>query len=89
MKSTAQNHSDEVPVSDESNDESDRLNASQDEVPTHDHAQDYQLVRDRQKRQVKAPKRYGYADLIAFSLHSAHMVDVEEPKSYEKVVSCQ
>ncbi|KAH9716240.1 hypothetical protein KPL71_021389 [Citrus sinensis] len=46
---------------------------------TQSQVMDYQLTRDRQKRQSKAPKRYGYADLIAFALHSAHEINAEEP----------
>ena len=49
--------------------------------------QDYQLTRDRQKRQVRAPERLGYADLIAYALTAAQEVDQEELKFYEEVVA--
>lgn len=42
-------------------------------------SQDYQLVRDKEKRKIRAPKRYGYA---------AHEIDVEEPKSFEEAIKC-
>ncbi|KAH9722765.1 Integrase catalytic domain-containing protein [Citrus sinensis] len=50
--------------------------------------QDYQLTRDRQKRQVRAPESLGYANLIAYALTAAHEVDQEEPKTYEEAVAC-
>ncbi|KAH9722770.1 Integrase catalytic domain-containing protein [Citrus sinensis] len=49
--------------------------------------QDYQLTRDRQKRQVRAPESLGYANLIAYALTAAHEVDQEEPKTYEEAVA--
>ena len=49
--------------------------------------QDYQFTRDRQKRQVRAPERLGYADLIAYALTAAQEVDQEELKFYEEVVA--
>ncbi|KAH9752684.1 hypothetical protein KPL71_014795 [Citrus sinensis] len=51
--------------------------------------QDYQLTRDRQKRQIKAPERLGYADLIAYALTAAQEVDQEEPKTYEEAIACK
>ncbi|KAH9696398.1 hypothetical protein KPL71_023151 [Citrus sinensis] len=55
--------------------------------PEHTSIQDYQLTRDRQERQVRAPERLGYADLIAYALTTAHEVDQEEPKTYEEAVA--
>lgn len=52
-------------------------------------SQDYQLVRDRQKGQIRAPKRYGFANLIAFALHSTKKINVEEPKSFNETINCQ
>ncbi|KAH9779743.1 hypothetical protein KPL71_007826 [Citrus sinensis] len=57
------------------------------QLTKHTSIQDYQLTRDRQKRQVRAPERLGYADLIAYALTAAHEVDQEEPKTYEEVVT--
>ena len=47
----------------------------------------YQLARDRVRRETKAHERYGYADLIAFALFFASEVLEEEPKSYEEVLA--
>ena len=46
--------------------------------------QEYQLTRDRQKRQVKPTKRFGYADLIGYALATANEIDDEEPKSFKE-----
>ena len=49
--------------------------------------QDYQLARDRERRQTRAPDRLGYADLIAFALVSADEIAIEEPGSYSEAIS--
>ncbi|KAH9682681.1 hypothetical protein KPL71_027445 [Citrus sinensis] len=54
---------------------------------THTDIQDYQLARDRQKRVIKTPKRFAYADLIAYALTAAHELDNDEPKTYREAVS--
>lgn len=38
---------------------------------------------------MKAPKRYGYADLIAYTLYSIHDINNEEPKSFKDSANCQ
>ena len=47
---------------------------------------DYQFVRDREKRVIKPPKRYAYADPIAFALTVAHEVEPDEPRTYSEAV---
>ena len=42
----------------------------------------YRLVRDRAKRQVKAPQRYGYADLIAYALSVELEANSADPANY-------
>ena len=39
------------------------------------------LARDRIRREIKQPKRYGYVDLIAFALVAASEVLEEDPKN--------
>ena len=39
----------------------------------------YLLARDRTRRQIKLPKKYGYADLMAFSLVAFSEVMNDEP----------
>ena len=43
----------------------------------------YMLARDRTRREIKSPKRYGYVDLIRFALVAASEVLKEEPKSFK------
>ncbi|KAH9670747.1 hypothetical protein KPL70_017094 [Citrus sinensis] len=54
---------------------------------THTDIQDYQLARDRQRRVIKTPKRFAYADLIVYALTAAHELDNDEPKTYREAVS--
>ncbi|KAH9763594.1 hypothetical protein KPL70_001222 [Citrus sinensis] len=49
--------------------------------------QDYQLARDRERRQIRASDRLGYADLIAFVLVSADEIAIEELGSYSEAIS--
>ena len=42
---------------------------------------DYVLARDRTRREIKQPKSYGYANLIAFALVAASEVLEEDPKT--------
>ncbi|KAH9668238.1 hypothetical protein KPL70_021339 [Citrus sinensis] len=47
---------------------------------------DYQLTRDRKRRQIKPPRRFGYADLTALALAAAHNIADEEPKTFKEAV---
>ena len=47
---------------------------------------DYQLTRDRKRRQIKLTKRFGYADLTALTLAAAHNIADEEPKTFKEAV---
>lgn len=49
--------------------------------------QNYQLAKDRIKRQTKALVKYGYIDLIAYPLLSVD--DIEEPRSYSKPIESE
>ncbi|KAH9670612.1 hypothetical protein KPL70_017043 [Citrus sinensis] len=59
----------------------------EDESEGEDDLRDYQLVRDRKKREIKPPKRYAYADLIAFALSATQGIEEDELKSYTEAVS--
>jgi len=48
---------------------------------------DYVLAQDRIRREIKQPKRYGYADLIAFALVAASEVLEEDPKVVKAVLA--
>ncbi|KAH9655442.1 hypothetical protein KPL70_022326 [Citrus sinensis] len=58
----------------------------QQEQESQEHEQDYQLTRDRARRQIKQTKRYGYADIISYALAAAHQIDEDEPKIYKEAV---
>ncbi|KAH9763957.1 hypothetical protein KPL70_001353 [Citrus sinensis] len=49
--------------------------------------EDYQLVRDREKRVIRPPRRYAYADLIAFALTVAHEIATNEPRPYSEAIN--
>ena len=54
---------------------------------THTNIQDYQLAKDRQMRIIKTPKRFAYADLIAYAPTAAHELDNDEPKTFREAIS--
>ncbi|KAH9751577.1 hypothetical protein KPL71_014347 [Citrus sinensis] len=47
----------------------------------------YQLARDRERRVIKMPKRFGIADLISYALNVAEEVIGEEPSSYKQAMN--
>ena len=47
----------------------------------------YQLARDRERRVIKMPKRFGIADLISYALNAAEEVIGEEPSSYKQAMN--
>ena len=48
---------------------------------------DYNLTRDRERRLIKAPSRYGYADIMAYAFSVTEDMDTNEPKTYYDVVT--
>ncbi|KAG8377259.1 hypothetical protein BUALT_Bualt08G0009600 [Buddleja alternifolia] len=46
----------------------------------------YSLIRDRQRRPMKAPTRYGYADVMAFAFAIAEELGSAEPSTYVDVM---
>ena len=48
---------------------------------------DYNLTRDRKRRSVKTPSRYGYADIMAYAFSVAEEMDTDEPKTYRDAVT--
>ena len=44
----------------------------------------YNLARDRQRRVIRPPQRFGHANLNCYALNIAEEVEYEEPKSYKK-----
>lgn len=49
----------------------------------------YQLVRDISRRKVRAPLRFGYADITAYALFVTSEKDQIEPENYKEAISCK
>lgn len=47
----------------------------------------YNLVRDKEKREIRPPQRYGQADLKWYALNIAELVEQKEPFSYKEAVT--
>jgi len=45
------------------------------------------LARDKTRREIKQPERYGYADLIAFALVVVSEVLEEDPKTLKPILA--
>ncbi|KAH9782190.1 Integrase catalytic domain-containing protein [Citrus sinensis] len=50
------------------------------------HTEDYHLAKDRERRIIRPPKRFGYADLSAYALATSRETDEEEPRSYKEAM---
>ena len=50
---------------------------------------DYQLTRDREKRQIRPPLRYGFEDFIATALYSEGGIINYESKTYSDAMGCK
>ncbi|KAL6322910.1 hypothetical protein AAG906_021815 [Vitis piasezkii] len=51
--------------------------------------QQYCLVRDRTKRQIKPPQRYAYAYLVAYALIVIENIENEEPQTYHEAITME
>ncbi|KAL2533084.1 Retrovirus-related Pol polyprotein from transposon TNT 1-94 [Abeliophyllum distichum] len=50
---------------------------------------DYQLARDRNRRQIRPPNRLGYSVCLCLALLSMHELLDTEPKSYQEVIESE
>ena len=49
----------------------------------------YYIARDRERRTIKQPRKYGEADMVAYPLSIADNIESnEDPSTYEEAVSC-
>ena len=66
------------------------LNSNELSVPTASvPVQRYSITRDRERRTIKPPHKYGEVDLVAYSLSVANNIESsEESSTYEEAVSC-
>ncbi|KAH9647652.1 hypothetical protein KPL70_025267 [Citrus sinensis] len=72
--------------SDKDSEDHDECSGPQPKSQMQTQVQGYQLTKDREKRQIRPPQRYGYADLIAYALAASHDIEVDEPKSYAEAI---
>ncbi|KAG8490975.1 hypothetical protein CXB51_014094 [Gossypium anomalum] len=50
----------------------------------------YSIAKNRTRREIKPPKKYAEADLVAYALNVAEDIDTnQEPSNYSKAVSCE
>ena len=59
----------------------------QESEPAENESNSYQLLRDRNRRAIRPPKRYAVADLIAYALTAAKEVNEEEPRTYKEAIN--
>ncbi|KAH9716259.1 hypothetical protein KPL71_021398 [Citrus sinensis] len=50
------------------------------------HIEDYHPAKDREKKVIRPPKRFGYADRIAYALATSREIDEEKPRSYKEAM---
>ncbi|KAG8497424.1 hypothetical protein CXB51_008733 [Gossypium anomalum] len=50
----------------------------------------YSIAKNRTRREIKPPKKYAEADLVAYALNVAEDIDAnQEPSNYSEAVSCE
>ncbi|KAG8480843.1 hypothetical protein CXB51_025300 [Gossypium anomalum] len=50
----------------------------------------YSIAKNRSKREIKPPKKYAEADLVAYALNVAEDIDAnQEPSNYSEAISCE
>ncbi|KAG8382166.1 hypothetical protein BUALT_Bualt05G0048400 [Buddleja alternifolia] len=52
-----------------------------------DDISEYNLTRDRERRSIKAPSRYGYADVMAYAFAVAENICSDDPGSYYEAIT--
>ncbi|KAH9648425.1 retrovirus-related pol polyprotein from transposon TNT 1-94-like protein [Citrus sinensis] len=60
--------------------------AKQHPKQTHSELEGYQLAKDRIRRTIKMPEKYGVADLISYALAVAETETSDEPATYKQVM---
>ena len=50
----------------------------------------YSIAKNRTRTEIKPPKKYAEADLVAYALNVAEDIDAnQEPSNYSEAVSCE
>lgn len=63
------------------------IQTTQPQTTQHEVQNQYMLARDRQRRQIKLPRRYAQADIVAFALNIASVIDDYEPGIFKEAVN--
>ncbi|KAK3011590.1 hypothetical protein RJ639_012236 [Escallonia herrerae] len=48
--------------------------------------QQYNIAKNRPRREIRPPQKYGYADMVAYALSVAESIDVEKPVTYKEAI---
>ncbi|KAK3042130.1 hypothetical protein RJ639_001832 [Escallonia herrerae] len=48
--------------------------------------QQYNIARNRLRREIRPPQKYGYADMVAYALSVAESIEIEKPVTYKEAV---
>ena len=60
----------------------------EEDAPEQQQQEPYSIATGRERRQIRPPQRYAYADLVAYALSVAEIVDMHEPSNYSEAISC-
>ncbi|KAK3009152.1 hypothetical protein RJ639_014179 [Escallonia herrerae] len=50
--------------------------------------QQYNIAKNRPRREIRPPQKYGYADMVAYALSVAESIEVEKPVTYKEAIKC-
>ncbi|KAK3016961.1 hypothetical protein RJ639_007857 [Escallonia herrerae] len=48
--------------------------------------QQYNIIRNRQRREIRPPQKYGYTYMVTYALSVAENIEVEEPATYKEAI---
>ena len=48
----------------------------------------YQLAKNKKRRETRAPLIYGYINLVDYALYSTNEIESKEQSSYQEAISC-
>ncbi|KAK3018232.1 hypothetical protein RJ639_002766 [Escallonia herrerae] len=46
----------------------------------------YNIAKNRPRREIRPPQKYGYADMVAYALSVAESIEVEKPVTYKEAI---
>ena len=57
-------------------------------APTQPDLQNYKMARDRERRVINPPLRFGFDDMVAFALKVAEEIETNDPRNYVEAINC-